>query len=1017
LDDAIEAYNQQFTAKIIRIWTQYNIQRTIRESQVVASDPGKILTGGHLVLRGQDLVNDKSRIVVGQTLQGDADRLVNQQAMGENVINDIGTTFFSNIVRKRKSLFGTKRWNRQNSGEESYAPADVVTTITLPVTQLQQNTAPAGTGTQLAAKATTGAVGTAVSGSTGATSDALSGQSAATSSQSAGQAATTAGGGATATVARASIGAQATTTAAAGQASNSAAASQGARATAGLAQQTTPGPVLPGSSLFKIDPGSNARYLVETDPRFTNFRQWLSSDYLLAASGYQPEATQKRLGDGFYEQKLIRDQVAALTGYRFLGDHRSDEAQYMALMTAGATFARTQQLRPGIALSAAQVAQLTSDMVWLETQTVTLPDGSTTTALAPRVYLAPKSGDLAANGQLLGGPNAAQGGLISAQEIQMTLTGDLANSGTIAGRKLIDLSAQNINNSGLMQGEVGLLKAKQDINISGGQVAASKKLDVKAGGDLNITSTTQSSSNAAGGNAFSQTGIDRVAGLYVSGPAGVLLASAGRDLNLTAAQVSNTGTGQTELKAGGSVNMGTVTESSSQSLNWNANNFLRQSSSQEVGSQVSGGGAVTISAQKDIDLRAANVNAQGALSIAATQGRVNIEAGQSTQSLDEGRQVKAKGVLSSTTTTTRSSSASTTAQGSELGGQTVAITSGADTRIRGSSVIGDQGVSLNAGGNVTIEAAQNTASNNDFNETKKSGLFSSGGLSLTIGKQSQSLDQKGQSTTAAASTVGSLTGNVTITAGQTYTQVGSDLLTPGLNSPSGSGDIDITAKKVDIVEARETGNQSTEQSFKQSGLTVAVTSPLISALQTASSQLQAAGNTSSGRMKALAAANAAMNLKQGADAVKAGQGNEGGNAADKAGGVGISASLGASSSQSNQQSSANTAKASNVNAGGNVTIKATGADTTRQEVSNLTVQGSSIQAGKTTTLSADNQVNLLAAANTSQESSSTQNASGSIGVGVQLGAGGGKVGVTASAAAGKVKWTPNLGQVFKWDTV
>ncbi len=76
-----------------------------------------------------------------------------------------------------------------------------------------------------------------------------------------------------------------------------------------------------------------------------------------------------------------------------------------------------------------------------------------------------------------------------------------------------------------------------------------------------------------------------------------------------------------------------------------------------------------------------------------------------------------------------------------------------------------------------------------------------------------------------------------------------------------------------INEARETGSQSTEQKFKQSGLTLAITSPVISALQTASNQLQAAGNTSSGRMQALAAANAGFNLKQGADAIKAGQGD------------------------------------------------------------------------------------------------------------------------------------------------
>eukprot|EP01032_Pedospumella_encystans_P011166 gene11166-13004_t len=241
----------------------------------------------------------------------------------------------------------------------------------------------------------------------------------------------------------------------------------------------------------------------------------------------------------------------------------------------------------------------------------------------------------------------------------------------------------------------------------------------------------------------------------------------------------------------------------------------------------------------------------------------------------------------------------------------------------------------------------------------------------------------------------------------------SDVLAPGLNSPSGSGNIDITAKTVDIKEARETGSQSTEQKFKQSGLTLAITSPVISALQTANNQLQAAGNTSSGRMQALAAANAGFNLKQGADAVQAGQGDANGmvknadgkmvegNAADKAGGIGISLSLGASSSQSKQQSSADSAKGSKVNAGGNVSIQATrtaGAPNDTGKDSDITVQGSKVQAAKTVTLKADDQVNLLAAQNTTQESNSNQSKSGSIGLAMQLGNGGGGMGFTASAS-------------------
>ncbi|MGV6421769.1 hypothetical protein ACVN8H_25160, partial [Escherichia coli] len=40
---------------------------------------------------------------------------------------------------------------------------------------------------------------------------------------------------------------------------------------------------LPDSSLFKTNPAVNVPYLVETDPRFTNQKTWLGSDYMQKA--------------------------------------------------------------------------------------------------------------------------------------------------------------------------------------------------------------------------------------------------------------------------------------------------------------------------------------------------------------------------------------------------------------------------------------------------------------------------------------------------------------------------------------------------------------------------------------------------------------------------------------------------------------------------------------------------------------------------------------------------------------
>lgn len=121
---------------------------------------------------------------------------------------------------------------------------------------------------------------------------------------------------------------------------------------------------LPGSSLYIINP-ANKGYLVETDPRFANYRQWLGSDYMLGSLKLDPNNLHKRLGDGYYEQRLINEQIAELTGHRRLDGYQNDEEQFKALMDNGATAARSMNLSVGIALSAEQAAQLTSDIVWL----------------------------------------------------------------------------------------------------------------------------------------------------------------------------------------------------------------------------------------------------------------------------------------------------------------------------------------------------------------------------------------------------------------------------------------------------------------------------------------------------------------------------------------------------------------------------------------------------------------------------------------------------------------------------
>jgi filamentous hemagglutinin len=739
--------------------------------------------------------------------------------------------------------------------------------------------------------------------------------------------------------------------------------------------------VSPNALVRTAAPGQT--YLLESDARFTNYRQWLGSDYLLGALNTDPSTVQKRLGDGFYEQKLIREQVAQLTGRRFLDGYANDEAQYQALMDAGVAYAKQWNLTPGVALTANQMAALTTDLVWLVERDVVLPDGTTTKALVPQVYVRKaKPGDI-----------TPAGAAILGQDVQVTVANDLVNKGgTLAGRSL------SIN-------------AGRDIANIGGAMQATQTLIASAGRDVTVASPTFTTRYNGGIVTQSRTEFSDLGSMGVvgGGAGGTLMITAGRDVNLQAAVVGNSASNSASLiTAGNNINLSTASVGSSQSTVHSAVNRYANSSTTEIGTAISTQGDLTLSAGNDLRARAATVDAGGALKASAARDLV-IEEGRATTDSSFYVHTTKSNIISKTSSTHAEETHSDTAIAARFGGSTVTLQSGADTRLRGSSVVGDSATQIAAGGNLSIEAATNTSESSRFSETRKSGVFGSGGLGFTIGKQQQSTDQTSAQTTAAASTVGAVSGDVTLTAGNSYRQTGSDVLAPG-------GSVSITARDVQITEAREAQQSTTEQRFKQSGLTVAVSSPVLSAVQTVQSMAEAASNTSDDRMKALAVANAAFAVKNAASAIQAGQGVDFGgksgqiitkrdadgrptdsvdaNAADKLGGISLSISLGSSKSSSSTAQSIETARGSVVSAAGDVSINAKGT------ASDLLIRGGEVSAGKDVALRADGDINLESARSTASLSGTNQSSSGSIGISVGLGATGG-VGVTLSASKGR----------------
>jgi len=737
-------------------------------------------------------------------------------------------------------------------------------------------------------------------------------------------------------------------------------------------------PIVTGS-LFQANPDVDATYLIETNPRFANYRTWLSSDYMLQQLSLDPTMTQKRLGDGFYEQRLIREQIAQLTGQRFLTGYASDEAQYQALMASAVTQANALQLIPGVALTAAQVAQLTSDIVWLVEQTVTLPDGTVTQALVPQVYVQLQAGDLH--------PST---GIMAGNSVTMNLSGDATNQGTIASRTFLALNADNIHNmGGQIAADTTLLTAANDINNIGGQIVAKDALILNAGNDITLASTTQSSSNSQGTSSFSRTNLDRVAGLYVSNPDAILLANAGNDIHLMAAAIQNSGAGsQTVINAGQDINLGTVTIAEQNSSIRNTKNFVKHGGTQEIGSVIETTGDITFYAGNNFNARAASVNSEsGAIAVIATND-ITIEAGRETSNFDTARKVKKSGTFNSTTKERRDTFRADNSISSSFSGDAVSLQAGNDIGISGSHVVSDSGTALQAGHNIDIAVAEDTAYEFHERKTKKSGLSASG-ASISLGTQQLNTKQTGDSTSHTASTVGSVAGDVTIEAGKAYTQTGSDVLAP-------QGDISITAQSVDINAAQNSNINTQETKFKQSGLTLSIQSNALNLAQNVAGTVQATLQSESNRNKALNAlqayANSATLMEQGGatiDAMKAGNMQD----AAAAAGVKLSISIGSSKSESSSSSSLTTHQGSLVKAGGDVIIKATQDD--------LTVTGSQIAADKNVTLDATRNINLIASADTENNRSKNKSSSTSIGLSVGITSEGAGFSVGLDASRGK----------------
>ncbi|WP_436367468.1 DUF637 domain-containing protein, partial [Pseudomonas corrugata] len=394
------------------------------------------------------------------------------------------------------------------------------------------------------------------------------------------------------------------------------------------------------------------KYLIETNPALTELKSFMSSDYLLQNLGYDPEQSAKRLGDGLFEQRLIQQAVAARTGQRFIDGQTSDDAMFKYLMNNAIASKDALNLSMGVTLTAQQVAALTHDIVWLEEHEV---NGEK--VLVPVLYLAQANNRLAPDGALIAGQNVTliagkdlenAGTLRATQNLSATAGQNIANRGLIEAGNRLDMLAGNdiVNKSGgiiagrdismnAVTGDVTnertmttatvsnrgynqrqdyadnaarieaandlTMGIGQDLNNIGGVMVSGRDTRIDAGRDANIVSAQQQSSYSGGRrrSSITQLGSDVDAGRDV-------IVNAGQDFNAVASKIN--ADRNVALDAVGNM---TVSSGANESHSYYKSKKVtaQEDHVKQVGSTISAGGDVAMSAGKDMALVSSQVSA------------------------------------------------------------------------------------------------------------------------------------------------------------------------------------------------------------------------------------------------------------------------------------------------------------------------------------------------------------------------------------------------------------------------
>ena len=567
----------------------------------------------------------------------------------------------------------------------------------------------------------------------------------------------------------------------------------------GKESHTIDGLSLPTEALYQIHPDITANALIETDSAFTNRKNFLSSQYMIDVLANDPERRLKRLGDGFYEQQLINEQIVSATGKQYLEGYTDNEAEYKALLEAGIAFGKAFKLAPGIALSKEQMEAITTDMVWLETKTVVV-DGKAQQVLYPKVYLAKqpaKSID-------------AMGGIISGKAIVSNTNADILNQGIMTADTIV-LGAHDVQNTGRIDGRKVNIKASQDV-MNTGNIHGDKQVTINAGRDINVGAHVDRLEHH---DIVSRQGTIGVA------KDGDLVLSAKRDVNLKGAIVHTGNNSKATIEAGQNINLTTEALSSKKDMTVNSDNYNRTDRRTELGTAIFSDSNVTLRAGNDVNIRNGIVNSEHGLTSVEAGNDVNITNGKSYSRDEYGLKYKEKSLLSRTTNIVRTDHEHTGILSSTIGGDTINVKANRNVSVTGSNILGTNDVSVSAGNDVRTDSGEETQRDDVYQYSKKSGLMGAG-IGFTIGSKKVTDTTDGRYKNQVASNIASSDGEINVKAGN---EIHSTTTNYFSNQPA-----DLSAQNVIVDGKHNTAHVVQSHEEKRSGLTVSVGGQIVNEL-------------------------------------------------------------------------------------------------------------------------------------------------------------------------------------------